>query len=352
MSLQIKFFQVGCGDAIAIRFLGNDGSFHNILVDGGIEDYYEECFKPEIEAIYERGEKIDLWIISHIHDDHIGGVVQFIEDEALQTKIDVKEIKFWFNYTYIDIPVSPQVSAKVSFSQAKSLRGFLMENSLLNESNTNAKTEVLFEKAKITVLSPNQEKFEILEKKWHEKEREIIKKETSERVTSGNDYKKSISELLSGSFQKDNCPFNGSSIAFLFEFESKKILFSADSHPDIIKESLQKLGYSEENKIVLDYMQLSHHGSKYNTSADLLALIDCEDFIISADGYSRKPYKETLVRIMENNRLQDKQTNFIFNHDEDILKDIFKTDTKEILTTYNLNCNFDLIQNNALVITQ
>lgn len=54
MSLQIKFYQVGCGDAISIRFL--------ILVDGGHKKEFRNSFKQEIERIAttQRNEILDL----------------------------------------------------------------------------------------------------------------------------------------------------------------------------------------------------------------------------------------------------------------------------------------------------
>ena len=59
-SLQIKFFSVGCGDAISIRFKGNDEKFHNILIDGGEErneNNYKNGIKKEIDAIVARKDK-------------------------------------------------------------------------------------------------------------------------------------------------------------------------------------------------------------------------------------------------------------------------------------------------------
>lgn len=94
--LTIKFLSVGCGDGFSIRFRGDDHLFHNILVDGGVEkgDIYIETLRREIEEIINRGEYIDLWVISHIDDDHIGGILRFIKDSALIQKVDLSKLPF------------------------------------------------------------------------------------------------------------------------------------------------------------------------------------------------------------------------------------------------------------------
>jgi hypothetical protein len=60
MNLTVKFFPVGCGDAISIRFLGNDDKYHNILIDGGYQYMYPFGIKKEMQGIIEREEHIDL----------------------------------------------------------------------------------------------------------------------------------------------------------------------------------------------------------------------------------------------------------------------------------------------------
>ncbi len=53
------------------------------------------------------------------------------------------------------------------------------------------------------------------------------------------------------------------------------------------------------NKIKADYVKVSHHGSINNTSCELLDLIDCDNYIISTNGYRHKhPDRETVARII------------------------------------------------------
>ena len=82
MECTIKALNVGCGDAIVIRYYGNDEKYHNIIIDGGYMKKYEDTLQPEIEAIRNRKDEcIDLWCITHVDLDHLGGVIKFIRDK-------------------------------------------------------------------------------------------------------------------------------------------------------------------------------------------------------------------------------------------------------------------------------
>jgi hypothetical protein len=77
-------------------------------------------------------------------------------------------------------------------------------------------------------------------------------------------------------------------------------LLLGDAHPSTVVESLEALGYTAQNPLQIDYVKVSHHGSKANTNDDLLTLIDCNNFIISANGnHHGLPNKKTLARIIK-----------------------------------------------------
>ena len=100
--IQIEYLPVNYYDAIFIRYDGNDGFFHNILIDGG--DYrnatlcYTNNLKPRLQKIFNAGEVIDLWIITHIDDDHIGGLFHFANDTDFYRQNACKLKKIWMNY--------------------------------------------------------------------------------------------------------------------------------------------------------------------------------------------------------------------------------------------------------------
>lgn len=114
----------------------------------------------------------------------------------------------------------------------------------------------------------------------------------------------SVENKLSESVKKsENDILNSSSIAFLAEYKNKKILMLGDAHPEIVSAQLKLLlGKQGIKKIDVDIVKISHHGSKHNTTKELLGLINCNRFIISTDG--SRPYNhpdtETISKIIMN----------------------------------------------------
>lgn len=337
-NLTIKFYNVGCGDAISIRFLGKDHKWHNILIDGGTQESYPIGIKKEIENILIRQEKIDLWVITHIHTDHIGGVLRFIKEKRLKAKFNVDQIKFWYNYSNFDYKLWLQKNGFAGVNQGIKLRDFLQQ-SILDEKITNQSPPLDFYGAKITILSPDNKQFENLMALWEKEEIKIIKKKLATyKASSTNDYRTKLGDFNLDKVTEDTNIENGSSIAFLFEYQQQKILFLSDSHPSIIANSLRNLGYTTQRKIPINYMHVAHHGSKFNTSNDLLALIDCNNYIISGDGRNKHhlPNKETLWRILVNN--PEREVNFYITAKNSLTQSIFKVDSKE--KTKNINLIF------------
>ncbi len=134
----------------------------------------------------------------------------------------------------------------------------------------------------------------------------------------------SIEELITNPFKEDTSPTNLSSISILIDYKDKKILLLGDSVPSDIVVSLVDLGYSKDTKLNLDILKVSHHGSKHNTSTELLEMIDCKKFLISTNGKKyQHPDKECLARIIKTQDCPE----LIFNYD--IYDCIFSKEEKE-----------------------
>lgn len=330
--MEIKFFDAGCGDAIHIRFLGNDKLYHNILIDGGSEseDIYTNSIRKEIEGIIQRSEIIDLWIITHIDDDHIGGVLRFINDEMLFKLVKVSRTKFWYNYAQMDYDTGIRDSTLKSVRQGIKLRDFLAKNSVLNEFITNALGTFDFYGATIRILSPDNLSLKQSIEKWKKEEITIIKKkQAGKKSCRSNDYKKKIEDFNLNTFGEDKSDVNRSSIAFLLTFNGNSFLFTADSHPSVVSQSLLNLGFlPPEKRLELAFMQVPHHGSKFNTNDQLLDLIKCSHFVVSADGFNKHnlPNKETLIRIMKRN--PEKPLQFYITQKNRLTTSIFGVDGK------------------------
>lgn len=330
--MEIKFLDVGCGDGIYIRFLGSDDRFHNIIIDGGTEkgDIYFKTLRKEINEIKERNEIIDLWVITHIDDDHIGGLLRLIKDEPLIIEIDLSKTMFWFNYSNWDYDTGIKKTNLKSVRQGIRLRDHLKSNSHVTEFITDDMEKVDFFGLKILILSPNLEAFSELISTWEKEEVKIITRKAALHKTSrANDYNIKVEEFDLSTNETDKSVENQSSIAMLIEFKNKRIMLSSDSNPSVLINSLKKLGYTEEDKLSVEYMQVPHHGSKFNTSDQLLKLINCANYIVSADGFNKDnlPNKKTLARIIKQNF--GKLVNLYFTQKNDLTNSIFEVD-KEI----------------------
>ena len=91
MSINVLSFKAENGDAFLIKF--DNGQ--NILIDMGMPKTYENEIRQELIKLKEQEQKIDLLIISHIDEDHIGGAIKFLEENKNNEIIEISEI--WHN---------------------------------------------------------------------------------------------------------------------------------------------------------------------------------------------------------------------------------------------------------------
>jgi len=322
--LKLKVLPANCGDSIIISF--NDGDrIKNILVDGGAGTVYDDILKDEIKKIKRIGQKIDLLIVTHTDTDHIGGIIKFIEDDFLNNCIEEVWFNSWTNFDGKPVKLSHN-REKISRISARTLEKKLLKMNIWQNKLIVQGIYRNYNKAKIMVISPNQNSLEAL--------RGYLKSEF--QISEADDRKKKIKVLQERNFKENDAIPNGSSIAFVFEYDSKKILFTGDSFPSIILEGLEKMDFIDETKIdetkkvKFDYIKVSHHASKYNTSDGFLEKIECNNYIITTMGCNGKPNKETFARILK----YHEPLNIFFNYKTAKTENIF---TSHDLKNYQIN---------------
>jgi len=343
--IDLRLLPVLHGDAIHLVFSGSDKLKHHIFIDGGFESTYHATLKKEAANIRNSDEKIDLFIVTHTDHDHIGGVIRFVKDN--QNDGLVKQ--FWFNHSLQkDVRIADE--NKISIGDGIELREYLLSKKLIPYPViTNDFTDFKLYGGRFRVLSPSRAIFENYQALWdRQEENNII---NSDEISSEqNDHFINIEELYLRPFQEDKKIENMVSIAFIFEYKDKSILFLADSSPSVVVKSLTSMGYSPNNRLKVDLVKLSHHGSRFNTSNELISIIDCQKFVISANGKNRFnfPHKEALSRVIKN-PLRDlsKKIIFYFNYDNEILRRIISDDER---LTYNISCEYPKGEGNVLAI--
>jgi hypothetical protein len=151
----------------------------------------------------------------------------------------------------------------------------------------------------VVLLSPNGPKLKALAKEWST----VVKK--AGLVAGGGDDRHTTSPkprdrefdplpdpldsaaltVLAGERASDSSPANATSIAFVLEYDGKRVLFGADAYAGVLTKGLERYAKRVgEARPRFDLVKLAHHGSNANISTKMLALIDCQRWLVSTNG--------------------------------------------------------------------
>lgn len=310
---KFKVLKAYNGDCILIKSFDKCGNEVVILIDGGTSSTFDYSLKKEIQEL----KCIDLIILTHIDSDHIGGLIRFFKN-TLINKIEIKNI--WVNFPEI---IEIASGEKISFGQAKTLERLISENipeAIVKNFIHSENDKVNFNGVEITIISPTKEILNDLYENWPKDNKFKTSNEIKANISKDTELvmNVSLSELNKLAFIPDKTIkydlINASSISIILECLDLKLLLLADSRPEIIEQYLTK-NYSIDNKIKVDYVKISHHGSKNNTSQRMLNYIDCDKYIISTNGGTsihKHPSRETIARIIYNEMRDFKIQRFIY----------------------------------------
>ena len=298
--LKITNVQANSGDCFFIEETENKIS---LLVDCGFKLTYQHKIKKLTSFV-------DYIILTHSDEDHINGSIPLIRDTPE---------KFVVRKVYVNVPSSHEVkdeSGDISIHQAKTLEHLLKQKNIPYQNLISGENLSITNNIDLEIISPSKDSLNYFIDKYKEVEKPsesdpISKSETTLTL-----------ELLaqnSDSYKSQKSDFaNAASIAFILKYKDKKILFLGDSHPEIVTDYLEKLGYSESNKYYFDYIKLSHHGSVKRISNKFISIIGCANYIISTNGGKARsihPNRETLAKLaIKVDRIDNKEINFFFNY--------------------------------------
>lgn len=310
MGIRIRILQANHGDCVLVTHEGPEGTF-NMLIDGGNSATFKHgprgrnpgALQLALDDLKCKGQHIDLAILTHIDDDHIHGLIRAFETPGYLGDM-VKSI--WFNSSrlitkFFNFPEIPENNvylcdekAETSVQQGKDLEALLIDIGCERPPIVTAGQPFKKGPFRFTILSPDREKLQKLLHKWPEES------DSGETSAHSNDYSLSINQILAtDSFEEDKSDYNGSSIAFILEADDRTMMFLGDSHDEIVVRGLRSIGFSEDKKLKLDLIKISHHGSQYNTSPEFLSLVDSDRYIISTNGSRHGlPNKRTIARIL------------------------------------------------------
>jgi len=369
----IEMLPANEGDCILVTIPHEDV---RILIDGGTSETYTSCLRERLLQIKEEGKGIDLLVVTHIDNDHIGGIIELLKENGsfAESKI-IKIQNIWHNsYRHLQFhkgletgEAEKQILKKIiaqgvsqemrQFSEGKkevsalqgtSLAALILQGgynwNLHFEGKAVKKQQEkirLGDTCTIEVLLPGQEELERLAKKWkYELKRSRIsfqfsedklfddayeyyyrflaqenngeKKQISARIKECEDIKE-IEELAERQGRTDSSKTNAASISLLLEYRGKRILLLADNMAGKIMENGKVSG-------IFDAIKLPHHGSVRNISDEFLTNCVTEKYLIStsSEKYGH-PDIETLAKIIVWGAKSPKQ--IYFNYEIDKVKE-------------------------------
>lgn len=307
MKYQISFLPAHYGDCIWIEY-GPVESTKYILIDGGTGGT-KAHLKEILQSMPEYRRVIELLVVTHIDRDHIEGVLSLLEDDILPCKIN----SIWFNgwqHLQNNSSIEPFGAVQGERLTAAILKHHLPWNAQFQGEAVVVPKDgplprlILEGGMEITLLSPLKENLTVLKREWENEVRKAgldpgfgaaIIPNTGNAQSFGLPELPDIDSMILEKFTEDTSPANGSSIAFIASFAGRSALLTGDCFPGLISRSLRRL---EENP-PFDLVKLSHHGSKGNTSPDLIEELNCSQFAISTSGTNyHHPDPVTIARLI------------------------------------------------------
>jgi hypothetical protein len=312
--LTVELLPAGYGDAVLVTY-GPADTPHRILIDGG----QAQSFPAVADRLRSFKGPIDLLIVTHVDTDHIGGAVRLLASKALPARFR----GIWFN-GFVHLGAAAGMLGPV---HGERLTALIVKSGLpWNEGwpwpgpapegiggpvvvGDPAKLPVMALPggATATLLSPTPQKLadllpvweEVVEKAGLRPDVKATEDAAAPVVAPGLLGGVSLEDLAALDTDDDRAEANGSSIAFVFEFEGLRVLFGADAHSDALVAGLTTLAGPAGGKVRLDACKLPHHGSKGNCTRAVVDLIDCPVWMISTNGRRfHHPDDEALARVI------------------------------------------------------
>jgi len=338
-SFRLHVLPAGNGDALVLEY-GSGHDRQRILVDGGIPPA-----AARVKAFLGDDAELELLVVTHIDNDHIGGLLRLFEMPAPPRPADV-----WFN-GYRHLPESSlQEMGPVAGEKLTMLileRGYRWNEAFkrravkLGRAPESPLVCCLKGGLRCTVLSPGPDQLFRLRKEWAPVVREggldpAVAAPVPTPLTPGIQRmgELDVATLAARTTPKDTTAANGSSIALLAEWAGRRCLLAGDAHPDVLRAGIDRL-VGPENVLEVDVFKLPHHGSKANVTSDLLRRVRARTYVFSTNGSGnqRHPDDEAVARVIRTGR----QPRLAFNYRNDRTR---KWDDPALVAQHDYSTNY------------
>ncbi len=293
------------GDCLWIEY-GNEDQPNVILVDAGPS--LPDALIAKLKALASRGGHLELVVVTHVDKDHIGGMLTLLERDFYGVKVR----DFWFNgfrhLSELEAFGERQGERLTALLLTKGIPwNAAVENAGLLVTPESCPAFTLPGGAVITLLSPDRPQLERLKANWTKVCGEADLYADIPAVTEyfGLDGMEAfgaagaldVPTLAAQKYEEDSAVSNGSSIAFIVEYDGRRILLGADAYPSRLTKSLSQVLGSPPYRF--DLVKVPHHGSERNLSKELVEAIDCERYLFSSNGaHFKHPSQSAVARVV------------------------------------------------------
>ena len=344
----IEMLPAGHGDCLWIEY-GMGTALSRVLVDCGTARRYPGLHQ-RISQLPMAERHIELFVLSHIDDDHIGAAIPLLADTAL----GVRYGDIWFN-GWKHLPQD-----KLNARQGEEFSALIDKHKLPWNQWQNGQAIVLGDGALpthtlpgglvLTLLSPTRATLANLAVKW-EKEIKALNRTPGdaaqfERLGRSPSTSTEVDRLAESAFTGDTAANNGSSIAVLAEYQGKAVLLGADAYSPVLQASVSKLlEHRGQTRLKLDAFKLPHHGSANNLDVTLLALLECKNYLVSTNGkHFNHPDREAIARVIRHGGTRPR---LWFNHRSPI-NEVW--DRADLQSTWHYDANFPVSGSEGLLV--
>lgn len=291
MPINISLLPANYGDSI---FVSSDG--YNILIDGGIAQTYQDFhdrrspdkpLKLFLENLKSKGLHIDLLIVTHVDEDHIGGIKEWFEYDYPDDNF-VREI--WMND---DVELEDTSNLHHSPTKAGCLLEMWRKKGREYCNDIVQGNEYDRGPFKIKVLAP------LL--KYRNGIANKISYMLQHSGTNNATDALAIKELIAKKWEsKSITQENRASIALeLSTADGCKVLLLGDAHIKDVMEGLEHFYSNQSTPLQYDSIKLSHHGSKNNFNPKFLKMVEAKEYLVSTNGDNfGHPDKEVIAQII------------------------------------------------------
>jgi hypothetical protein len=306
--LSVEMLPAGHGDALIVTY-GTENQHHQILVDAGTR-FSIDAIRTRLST---RTKPFELFVVTHVDEDHIGGALEILADKNLRSQVR----NIWFN-GYGQLVdggniLGPREGEKLSriirngyflWNHYPGTQSPMAEGSgrvggpIVVPASGNVPVFDFPGGAKLFLLSPTNNRLGRMAHSWDKavtkaglipgQGTDVVNRPPNPRRVAtkplpidDDDWLRALSSPTS----RDGSAANGSSIAFIVEYDGKRVMLAADAHGAVLVSALNRLAEQlGECPVRVDLCKLPHHGSAGNVTTEFLAAMNCQRFLVSTNG--------------------------------------------------------------------